>query len=94
MDKMISRFSLEGVSSDDKLLRTKESATIELTCQMKDQGYVPVLDLDHGWMTQMNEDQNIEFKLAIHGVYVGVDKAWQYSGITGGKLVPSTPKSK
>ena len=92
-DQMIQRFRLEGRFDDNKYEQVKESATKTLIGQMKDQGFIPVLDLDYTWRTQLVGD-HFEYVLTIQGVYIGVDEAWHYLGTVNGKPVPSSPKTK
>lgn len=91
--QMIQRFQLEGEFDDNSMIKVKENAIRILTGIMKDQGFVPVLDLNETWLTRL-VGTKFEYRLILQGVHVGVDKAWDYAGVTNGKPVPSSPKSK
>lgn len=93
--RAIKPFVLDGEFADDSyalLARVAANNTIEH--QIRDAGYLKVLDLDPVWITEYNHtDDKWFFHLSIYAVYVGKKKSWEYEGITQGKLVPrSTPK--
>jgi hypothetical protein len=95
--KNIKRFHLESTIVDDShFIRQRESQEQLLVQQMKDLGYIPVLDLGPFWSTSLNEKGRYESVLSIYGVYIGVKKSWEYMGVDGaGNLYPSsTPKAK
>lgn len=95
MHQNIKRFQLEGQFADEARMPHVrlhyENIVIE---QMRDVGYIPVLDLGSGWSTSMREDETFDFLLTIHGIYVGRKRAWDIEGISGEKLIPRTPPTK
>jgi hypothetical protein len=94
--KKIKRFQVSVEFLDDSdLIRIKNQYINLLTSQMKDKGYVPVLDIDPAFSVEFT-GETWKFLMTIHGVYVGKKKAWDTLGMTQGKLTPRTqaPKSK
>ena len=81
MHKSIKKFSHSGFISDDKhfprLRNEYERALIE---QMRDSGYVPVLDLGPYFSTKWEEDK-YSFISTIYGIFVGKRKACQIQGV-------------
>lgn len=61
---------------------------------MRDEGYVPVLDIDPTWNWTWVKDEEYQFMYTLQGVYVGKDIAWETEGVSNGKRIPSTPKGK
>ena len=56
---------------------------------MREQGYVPILDLDIQFSLLYDEEQDLyEFDIVVYGVYVGKKKAHLYEGFSGQSLVP------
>ena len=93
--RAIKPFVLEGEFLDDSYaLLARVNATNTIEHQIRDAGCLKVLDLDPIWVTEYNhQDDKWFFHLAIYAIYVGKKKAWEFEGITQGKLVPrSTPK--
>lgn len=64
-----------------------------LDVQMRDKGYIPVLDMDPIWAVEYEpRSDQWNFAMAIYGFYIGKRKSWQYEGSSQGKLIPrSTP---
>lgn len=97
MHKKIERFGFDGQIRDDSdFIRLRAQYESLVVHQMRDDGYVPVLDLGPMWSTQYNKDETYSFDLTVYGVYVGRKKAWTIEGMDGGgKYLPrSTAKSK
>jgi hypothetical protein len=56
---------------------------------MREQGYVPILDLDIQFSLLYDEPQDLyEFDIVVYGVYVGKKKAHLYEGFSGQSLIP------
>ena len=98
MHKKIERFGFDGQIKDDsafpRLRAQYESLVVH---QMRDDGYVPVLDLGPLWSTKYQVKTDLyEFDLTVYGVYVGRRKAFSIEGMDGsGRFLPRyTPKTK
>lgn len=85
--KQIKRFQVNVEFLDDSdIIRIKHQYESLLISQMRDKGYVRVLDIDPTFSVEFN-GETWKFLMTIHGVYVGKKKAWQSEGITQNKLV-------
>lgn len=93
--RMIRRFQIKGITTDDRLVVTKQNCAREITNQMKDEGYVPLLDLTPAFsQLYHSENDQFEFVYTMHGVFIGLEDAWLYAGMTDGKLIPNTIRNK
>lgn len=92
----IKRFSLDGEITSDRFISAREALLNDVDSEMRDEGYVPVLDLIPQFTRQYNEEsETFKFEISIYGVYVGEDKSWQVSGMTNGTLIEKyTPHKK
>lgn len=90
LHQKIKAFCIEGQFINDAVAQAIKSMNERtLDVQMKDAGYVRVLDLDPHWSTQYNgSDDTWSFKMTMYGSYVGKGKSWQYEGSWQGKLIP------
>jgi hypothetical protein len=89
-NRKIKTFYLEGELLDDSvIISTKDIAERTIKTDMRDKGYVPVLDIDPIWSVEYNAitDQWF-FEISMHGFYAGKRKAWQYQGWSQGKMIP------
>ncbi len=81
---------MQGQIHDDAAiprLRLQYEALIE--SDMREQGYVPILDLETQFSLSYDEPTDIyEFDIVVYGVYVGKKKAHLYEGFSGQNLVP------
>lgn len=88
MHRNIKAFSYEGMINDDSdFIRLRDQFEMIIKQDMRDKGYIPVLDLGPYFSTSLTEDQNYDFMLTVHGVYVGKAKSWEYEGWMNGKLL-------
>jgi hypothetical protein len=92
--QMIRRFVYSGEYSETRLIQTRIELTTMMVVDMKDQGFVPLLDVNPVWLTDYQGGERFEFVFVMQGVYVGKEKAWQTQGVSDGKLIPSIPKAK
>jgi hypothetical protein len=90
MRKPIKPFWLEGEFIDDShAIYAKSNAERTIAYQIKDRGYLRVLDLDPFWIIRYDEALNKWFfEMTIYAIHVGKKKACQYEGISQGKLIP------
>jgi len=81
---------MQGQIHDDSAiprLRAHYEQLIE--SDMREQGYVPILDLDIQFSLLYDEGKDLyEFDIVVYGVYVGKKKAHLYEGFSGQNLVP------
>lgn len=89
MHDNIKKFFYDGeLSDDDNIVETKERLIHHLETQMRDNGFVPVLDMDPQFTLDYKpEDEKYIFDLSIYGVKVGVQQSWQISGVMNGKPI-------
>lgn len=93
----IKRFSLEGMGKDrSKLFDLRDSFQRLLTEDMRQKGYVPLLDFGPLWNTEYNpRTEKYYVDMSVYGIYVGKAKSWTIEGISAeGKLLPRIPKNK
>src|SRR6478736_7398288 len=93
----VKRFQEKGsVADDSDFIRTRETLDKVITDGMRDEGYVPILDLGPFWSTSL-EGEHYTFVLSYYGVFVGREKAWKTLGMDGaGRFYPvsTTQKNK
>lgn len=95
MHEAIRRFEIEGSLRDNDIPRLRPHFENLLRQNMRDSGYVPVLDLDTQWSTDYLEsaDQYF-FVLSMYGIRVGKGNAWTIEGISDGQKIMRTPQTK
>jgi hypothetical protein len=95
--KQIKRFQVKVKFKDDSdMIRVRNQYDRVLTQDMKSKGYSRVLDINPSFSVEF-DGESWAFLMTLYGVYVGKKKAWQYEGITQGRLIPRImpiPKSK
>jgi hypothetical protein len=93
-DRMIRRFKVDGLLTETAMEKAQLASRSLLIGMMKDEGFVPLIDLDPVFKTKYLGGEKYEFSLTMHGVFVGKDIAWQFAGMLDGKLLPNTAKNK
>lgn len=90
MHEEIKKFHLEGVfGGSANQVQFKQGVEHWLETDMREHGYVPVLDMDTQYSRQYDvEKDEFKFQLSIYGTYVGRDEAWGISGVMNGKRIP------
>lgn len=84
----IKKFSINGELQDTAVVKVKERMIFFLESRMRDDGFVPSLDLDPQFTVDYMADKEVfKFNLSIYGVEVGKEKACRVSGVTNGKEV-------
>lgn len=79
--------------SDADIIRTRENLERILLLNMRESGYIRVLDIDSAWTTSYTNEV-WSFTLTLHGIYVGKKEAELWEGTFAGKLVKRvTPKA-
>lgn len=82
MHRGLKRFGMNGVINDDSdFIRLREQYETLLLAEMKETGYVPVMDLGPFWSTDLKADGHYNFILSMYGVFVGLRKVNQYIGV-------------
>ena len=90
--KTIKRFQIKVEFLDDSdMIRVKNQYLNLLDNQMKDKGFVRVLDIDPAFSVEFT-GETWKFLLTVHGVYVGKRKSWQSEGMSQGKLIPRSTR--
>jgi hypothetical protein len=62
--------------------------------EMKEDGFVPLLDVNPVWSTDYISGDRFRFLFTMQGVFVGKGRAWEIFGVADGKEVPSSRKAK
>lgn len=95
MHSNVKRFQVDGIINDDAdFPRLRAQFEDMLVKEMRDSGYVPVLDLGPYFSTEYQQNK-YNFVITAYGIYVGRRKAWEIQGITNGRPVSmTTPKNK
>ena len=88
--RKIHDFWISGTIKDDsKFQSSSENYERLLVQQMRDKGYVPVLDMQPQFNVKYNEEKDhYTFNLVMYGIYLGKAKALQYEGFSGQSLIP------
>ena len=80
---------MSGVIKDDSIFQSsRENYERLLVQQMRDKGYVPVLDMQPQFNIKYNHDKDhYTFNLVMYGMYLGKKKAYEYEGFSGQSLI-------
>jgi hypothetical protein len=92
--QMIRRFQIEGEAKDENLEHKKDEWRRTLVIMMKDDGFVPLFDVNPVFTWHWVKDELFKFSYTWQGVYVGKGEVWQIEGVSDGKRIPSTPRHK
>jgi hypothetical protein len=89
MHKSIKKYTHDGFIRDDADFPRLRAELERLTKQqMKEEGYVPVYELNSFWSTSYEpEDKRYTFKLTMYACFAGKVKALQFNYWQNGKLV-------
>lgn len=90
MHRDIRKFSMQGEIGDDSALpRIRSDLERRVIQDMRDNGYIPVLDLGPYWSTEYDiMHDKYKFALSVYGVHVGRRKASEIEGMSDGKAMP------
>lgn len=84
----IKRFPLDGTLEDRNIVSAKERLVRFQETAMRDDGFVPVLDLHpHFTLDYDPAAESYQFTLSVWGSYVGEDKSWLVDGMMDGKTI-------
>jgi hypothetical protein len=90
MARKIHPLTIDGEFLDDsKMSETRAKYESVLLEQARENGYVPVLDLDTSWSpTYYSDEDRWFFSLTLYVIYVGKKKSYEYEGFTNNCLIP------
>lgn len=88
--RKIHNFTITGTIGDDAhFIKARENYERLMVQQMRDKGYVPVLDMNPQFNLSYIESKNqYGFVLTMFGVYVGTRKSQKYEGFSDNKFIP------
>lgn len=88
--RKIHNFTITGTIGDDAhFIRARENYERIIVQQMRDKGYVPVLDMNPQFVLNYIEQKNqYGFMLTMFGVFVGTKRAQKYEGFSDQKFIP------
>ena len=85
--RTIKRFGMDGkVQSSTAFSKVQEMYINLLEEKMRDQGYVPRLDIGMEWTTTRRKSHS-DFEISLYGSYVGRKTAWVIDGIDNGRPI-------
>lgn len=89
----IKMFVIDGIINDEATIARLKTEYIRLVLlEMRLAGYVPRLDIDPDFTISYNETtEYFEFKLSIHGTYIGKRKNECILGIDGTRVLYIQP---
>lgn len=97
-DSMIRRYPIVGeIEDDSRFPSVQETYRIVIEGQMRDEGFVPLYDIDPVFRTWYIPERNVYgFRYTMQGVYVGKDKSWDIKGVVNNREVGriSTPTNQ
>lgn len=90
MRKNIHNFTISGIIRDDsQIIKSREHYERLLIQQMRDGGYVPILDmLPQFTLKYVEKNNNYAFTLTMFGVFVGKKKSKDIEGFSGQEFIP------
>jgi hypothetical protein len=97
MHEEIRRFGHEGVVAEGtNIVEFKDSQVRFIESQMRDEGFVPALDIEAQYTQQYDPvKNNYTFKISVYGLYVGEEEAWRAAGVMNGRtILRSIPQTK
>lgn len=91
--KPIKKFGIDGIIHDESIIARLKIEYIRLVLlEMRLSGHVPRLDIDPDFTISYNEyNEYFEFKLSIHGTYIGKRKSECILGIDGTQVIYTQP---
>lgn len=93
-NQLIKRYQMPGRTIEKNIISSQATLKSALIAKMKDEGFVPLYDIDPVWQWKWVRKDIYDFMLTMQAVYVGKEKAWQTDGVSAGKVIPSTRKVK
>lgn len=89
MHDEIHKFSLDGQIGDANLVEAKERLVLFLEDKMRDEGFVPALDIEPQFTLDYRpKDETYDFILTVYGIWVGRESACNtIAGMMSGKPI-------
>lgn len=85
----IKSFHREGIITSAQFMQARERIIKDVEDEMRDAGYVPVLDFPVYFTRDYNPlDQTFSFEITVCGALIGEEEAWLIGGISNGSKVP------
>ena len=85
----IKSFYRKGTITSNQFFTAKERIIKDIEGEMRDEGYVPVLDYPLLFTRNyIQEEENFEFEITLCGAYIGEEESWLVGGIMNGTKVP------
>lgn len=95
MHDEIIRYTIAGEIADRNQESTKERMIEWLETQMREEGVVPVLDLDPQFSREYISERNVfAFSLSVYGTFVGGERAWPVAGVMNGMTITRSFEKK
>ena len=97
MHEEIKRFGFKGIVAEGtNVVEFKNSMVRFVENQMREEGFVPALDIEAQYTQQYHQEHNnYSFEISVYGLYVGEEKAWQAAGVMNGRtILRSIPQTK
>jgi hypothetical protein len=90
MRKNIHNFTISGIIKDDsQIIKAREHYEKLLVQQMRDGGYVPILDmLPQFNIKYIQKTNGFSFVLTMFGIFVGKKKSVELEGFSGQEFIP------
>lgn len=90
MPRRIHNFTISGIIGDDShIVKARENYEKILIQQMRDKGYVPVLDMLPQFKISYVEAKNqYGFILTLYGIFIGKSKVDNFIGFSGQDFIP------
>ena len=88
--RKIHNFTITGTIGDDShFIKARETYERTIVQQMRDKGYVPMLDMNPQFTVNYVEQKNqYGFMLTMFGVFVGKKKSYSYECFSDQKFIP------
>lgn len=92
MHEEIKRFGHEGfVAEGVNTVDFKDSQVRFVESVMRDEGFVPALDIEAQYTQEYNVDENkFKYQVSVYGMYVGEEEAWRIAGVMSGRTISKT----
>jgi hypothetical protein len=89
MHEEIRRFGHSGIVAEGtNVVEFKNSQVRFVEGLMRDEGFVPALDIEAQYTQQYDAEQNhFTYQVSVYGIYVGREQAWRAAGVMNGRMI-------